>query len=126
MNANKHYNEAKELCEALWPKTMFTPLVMFKWILNHCGRTIQDFIENPSFEDEHDKLIKAIEIAGEEELQPLWAGRTGVCTSWALLITTSLNGEYIYGAKDNHRAAWMANGVVVDSSARNALLLKEN
>jgi hypothetical protein len=42
---------------------------MFEWLLNHCGRTIQEFIENPSFEDERNELIKAIEIADEEELR---------------------------------------------------------
>jgi hypothetical protein len=34
--------------------------------------------------------------------------------------------QYRFGNKDGHRAAWHANGVAIDSSAREALWLKEN
>lgn len=129
MDVHGRYSEAETLCTALWPKTVFTPLVMLQWLLDHCGRSFTDFVKRPNFFEERRELMNIIESAGEEELRPLWENYTGLCTSWAVLVTLSLQNhdslEYIYGEKHGHRAAWASDGIAIDSSARRALLLSE-
>lgn len=67
---------ARELNKLLWPKTMFTPLVMLEWLLGRCGGIIQEFNENPSFVDERDEL--KIIASAEDEIRLLWAGGNSV------------------------------------------------
>lgn len=133
MDIHAHYADAEALCTALCPKAMFTPLVMLEWLLNHCGRSLTDFVKRPNFYEEHQEVMGVIKSAKEEELRSLWESHTGVCTSWAVPVTLSLqkcgekrdHHEYIYGEKHGHRAVWASDGIEIDSSARNALLLSE-
>lgn len=122
MDIHTHYTDAEALCTALCPKTMFTPLVMLEWLLNHCGRSLTDFVKRPNFNEEHQEVMDVIKSAKEEELRPLWETHTGVCTSWVVLVTLSLQK---CGEKHGHRAIWASDGIAIDSSARNALLLSE-
>lgn len=47
----------------------------------------------------------------------------GVCTSWTIHIASTPGGEFWYGDKSKHRAAWSKNGIAIDSSARMPLKL---
>jgi hypothetical protein len=67
---------ARGLYKLLWPKTMFTPLVMLEWLLDRCRGIIQEFIENPSFVDERDEL--KIIASAEDEIRLLWASGNSV------------------------------------------------
>jgi hypothetical protein len=103
--------------------------VMVQWLLEKSQRTWEDFIKAPGFKGDYEILKKAIQDADEEELRPLWVNFTGVCTSWAVHIIMALSVgnqmPYAFGDKQNHRAAWSQDGIVTDSSARNALQLCE-
>jgi hypothetical protein len=129
MKPEEHFSKAAEICQATWPNSFFTPLIMLQWLLNKCQRTFEDFVKTPNFDAERELLKNAIQDANEEELRPLWANGTGVCTSWAVYIASALGEEngtvYSFGDKWNHRAAWSQDGVAIDSSARNALQLTD-
>ncbi|KAN0067199.1 hypothetical protein V8E54_014654 [Elaphomyces granulatus] len=105
--------------------TFFTPLVMVQWLLplDKSQRTWEGFIKASGFKKDREILKKAIQDADEEELRPLWANFTGVCTSWALSMGNEI--AYTFGDKQNHRAAWHQDGIVIDSSTRNALQVSE-
>ena len=126
--------EAKDLfprvearCQELWPGFFFTPLIMVDWLRQKSQRSWENFVKAPSFKKDSTKIKLAINEADEDELRPLWAAHTGVCTSWAVAVAKTFAGdvEFKYGENRSHRAAWVSNGVVVDSSARNALRLEE-
>ena len=100
-------------------------------MLNKCQRTFEVFVEMPNFDGpgERELLKNVIQAADEEELRPLWANGTGVCTSWAVYNAFVLEEEsgtvYSFGDMRNHRAAWSQDGIAIDSSARNTLRLTD-
>lgn len=125
MDPRARYEKAAKECKNTWDKCFLTPIIMMEWLVRSSNRTWEDFLRRPDFKKERDMLKKIISDAEELDLRPLWANNTGVCTSWAVLITSMLEGEYNFGDKNRHRAAWHQDGLVIDSSAREALQLVE-
>jgi hypothetical protein len=60
----------------------------------------------------------------EEELEYLWKGGHGLCTSWCIYTSELLEEIGNFGDQGHHRAAFYNDGVVIDSSARDALLCR--
>ncbi|KAF7170045.1 hypothetical protein CNMCM6106_004890 [Aspergillus hiratsukae] len=48
------------------------------------GQSWEEFIASPGWTSRRKALKEAIEKATDEDMRPLWAGHTGVCTSWAI------------------------------------------
>ena len=125
MDPKARYEKAAKECKNTWDKCFLTPIIMMEWLVRSSNRTWEDFLRRPDFKKERDMLKKIISDAEELDLRPLGANNTGACTSWAVLITSMLEGEYNFGDKNRHRAAWHQDGLVIDSSAREALQLVE-
>jgi len=71
---------------------------------------------------------KIMATTDHEELKTLWERGAGLCTSWCILISS-----FIYPALDNYfgqqgryRAAFSRNGIIIDSSAYEALWAKSD
>jgi hypothetical protein len=75
------------------------------------------------------RILRKIENASEEELQILWANHHGVCTSWAVLLASKIAedpNDLSFADSGNHRLAFIRCGILIDSSARDALQLSED
>jgi len=75
------------------------------------------------------KVSDRITNASDEELRPLWVKNHGVCTSWVVLVaskvTTDLN-KISFADTGHHRLAFTYCSILIDSSAREALQLKDD
>ncbi|PYH93537.1 hypothetical protein BO71DRAFT_430861 [Aspergillus ellipticus CBS 707.79] len=92
---------------------------MLNWALKKASITWEDFIREPGFGPKKDIIKKAIDEAKEDDLKELWDSNTGENMGQG-------NGlPFIFGENGGHRAAWREDGLVIDSSARKPLLLKE-
>jgi len=74
-----------------------------------------------------EKISDRVEYASDEEIRPLWDERHGVCTSWAILVASKIKADpdkLSFVDAGHHRLAFTNCGIVIDSSARVALQLK--
>jgi hypothetical protein len=113
--ANEHYHQQ-------WPVTCYTSLRMFDFLLTLSGKSWKIFLSNPSFDK--DEMLSKINTLTPDQLEPSWNSGNGLCTSFAIFIATKTDGHFVYGDQGNHRAAFNKEGIIIDSSARKALLVK--
>jgi hypothetical protein len=114
-------------CKEEWPKTCFTNIPMLDFLIRLNGQTWDDFLKDPTFKDKKG-LEEKILISSEDDLKPLWQEGHGLCTSWCIYISDKVFGPHTienFGDQGRHRAAFGNDGVLIDSSARDALLCRE-
>lgn len=70
--------------------------------------------------------MKLFDEADDETMKELISGGIGTCTSFAISVAQGSLHQYTIGDTGNHRVAWTEDGIVVDSSARGIIQLKEN
>jgi hypothetical protein len=123
----------------LWVHTVFTSLGYFFQILSYSDQKAENFVGysggNGLPYDIRDKIMERIQEASDCELSPLFKNRHGLCTAWAVLIVhetgeeaeAETEEEFKYFDSDKHRLALgHTSGVLIDSSAREVIQLKEN
>ena len=75
------------------------------------------------------RVLRRINDANDEELRPLWKNHHGVCTSWAVLLASKIADDpnnLCFADDGHHRVAFTRCGILIDSSARVALQLKND
>ncbi|KAN0076164.1 hypothetical protein V8E54_006306 [Elaphomyces granulatus] len=77
---------------------------MYQYLVKLSGRAIKDHVEDPSFNREG--MVAAIEAAPRQELEELWRGGVGMCTSWCIAVSHEDGRGYIYGDTGMHRACF--------------------
>jgi hypothetical protein len=75
------------------------------------------------------RIIQRIQNANENELRSLWADNHGTCSSWAVLLASKIakdpNDLYFVDV-GHHKLAFTKSGILIDSSAREAIQLKDD
>ena len=120
------YLKYDKSCSELWGKTCFTNFQMLDFLRDLSKRTWKSLIVNPSFAKGLIEKIREMPDR-EERLRHLWEEDMGLCTSWCIAVVQKMNDSKMnYGDQGNHRAAYRDDGIVIDSSARNALLIPKD
>jgi hypothetical protein len=89
-------------------------------------RKWKGLIDNPSFKQDKMDLRAKIQKIPEEHRRCLWEDDMGLCTSWCIAVAQKINNDNMnYGDQGNHRAAYTNDGIIIHSSARQALLIKD-
>ena len=123
MDTQTRFEMASKAYKEWWPKTCYTNILMLDLLVKLSGQSWGDFIKNPAFDDK-EGLQQKILMLEEEELKHLWKEGHGLCTSWCIYIAELLEEIENFGDQGHHRAAFYNDGVVIDSSARDALLCR--
>src|SRR5271156_1452478 len=134
MDSGSLFPLASTLCTDTWPKTIFSSFHLFETAVLFAGGDWTRMVAMSAEQIQNDaalmdKISGRITNASDEELRPLWAKNHGTCTSWAVLmaskIATDLN-EISFADSGHHRLAFTNCGILVDSSAREALQLEDD
>lgn len=126
MNANEHFEKACSASSRQWAKTCYTPLLMLDFLLKLGHFMWPEYVHNLNLKPQKKEIVKGILEAADDSLIKLWKDGAGLCTSWAILISNDVHGcpdVDCFGDQGHHRAGYAENGVVIDSTARNPLLL---
>jgi hypothetical protein len=110
-----------EACKAQWTQTCYTSFVILEFLLQVAGVDLREFVASPKLPK--DKLEKLIMAATDDQLKPLWNNGTGLCTSWCVLISSKVYPDFNnnLGDQGKHRAAFSAQGIIIESSAYDAM-----
>src|SRR5467141_1868683 len=100
----KSIKDMHQVCRFLWENSVYTGFIMYQYLVKLSGRTIEDHVEDPSFNREG--MVAAIEAAPRQELEELWRGGIGMCTSWCIAVSHEDGRDYIYGDTGMHRACF--------------------
>src|SRR5271156_949546 len=132
MDSRALFPLASTICTDIWPQTISSFHLYETFVLFAGGDWTRmvamsvALIQNDATLME--KVSGRIINASDEELRRLWAKNHGVCTSWAVLvaskIATDLN-EITFADTGHHRLAFTNCGILIDSSAREALQLED-
>jgi hypothetical protein len=133
MDADSLFTRASDLCRETWPKTLFSSFHFFERILLYAEKDWAQMvaISAPQLETDSEmkeKILQRIRNASEEELRSLWINRYGTCASWAVLLASKIAedpNDLYFGDDGHHRVAFTRSGILIDSSAREALQLKD-
>lgn len=107
----------RKICRDLWGSSTYTGFAIYRYLLVLGGQTIDENIENPTFDK--GAMVEAINRAPRDDLEKLWTGGDGLCTSWCIAVAhKDPHRQYVYGDTGNHRACYARDGMVIDSSAR--------
>lgn len=90
------------------------------------GKSWEDFIENPTFDDKEALKGKTLKL-NEGDLEHLWKGGHGLCTSFCVYVSAkgfAPEEIFNFGDQGHHRAAFSNDGIAIDSSARGAILCR--
>jgi hypothetical protein len=133
MDADTLFTRASDLCRETWPKTIFSSFHLFERTVLYAGKDWAQMVAMSVHQLETDsemkeRILQRIRNANEEELRSLWANYYGVCTSWAVLLASKIAedpNDLYFGDVGHHRMAFTRSGILIDSSAREALQLKD-
>jgi hypothetical protein len=119
-----------------WPKSVYTSLSYYTTLARFSSTSFEEFVKfgipknkkHPAMNpDVRAQITKAIKDMSAEELRLLY-NNTGLCTAWAVQIAkatemeTDVNFHFVDSGK--HRLAYEDNGVILDSSAKQVILLR--
>ncbi|KAN0069290.1 hypothetical protein V8E54_012305 [Elaphomyces granulatus] len=74
-------------------------------------------------------ITSSINGALGEELEELWQGGTGLCTSWCVAVANddNNNNQFVFADRGEHRCCSdPTNGIIIDSSARLPIAVEKN
>jgi hypothetical protein len=125
MDCQTRFNTISKTCKEQWPKTCYTNILMFAFLLQLAGQSWEEFLLNPTFKQMGEDLKQKILALEERDIISLWSEGHGLCTFWCIYIcdkSLRLNTAEDFGDQRSHYAAFGNDGVIIDSSARKALL----
>ncbi|EFR03741.1 hypothetical protein MGYG_06740 [Nannizzia gypsea CBS 118893] len=112
-----------------WNSSSYTSFLMLGSILRKLEISFEDFISGRSTISKT-SLREALCDVPCEELIPLWESGSGLCTSFSLCVAARIESQnypstFTVAELRGHRASFNQRGVVIDSSARQALTLQK-
>ena len=133
MDTDPPFTLASSSCREMWPKTIFSSFHSFEKIVLYAEKDWAQMVTISAHRLETDsetkeKILQRIRNADDEELRSLWINRYGTCASWAVLLASKIAGDpndLYFGDDGYHRVAFTRSGILIDSSAREALQLKD-
>lgn len=87
---------------------------MYEYLVALSGTTMRTQVQALMFDV--DQMTPVIDGAPDEELEALWRGGTGLCTSWTIAAAAAdgdINHQYIFGDRSDHRCCFDSeNGII--------------
>lgn len=117
---------AQQAYAKIWHTTPFTTIKMIEFSLKKTNLNIEDWVNGARIDVAI--LERQLATAREHELKPLWK-KGGTCASFAVGISSILGkngGSWSFGDTGFHKATYVADGIVIDSSTKTAFHLKDS
>lgn len=134
MDTESLFTRASKACQETWPNTVFSSFHLLERMVLYAEKSwLQMVSMSPRrLKDDSEmmnRVLRRINDANDEELRPLWKNHHGVCTSWAVLLASKIADDpnnLCFADDGHHRVAFTRCGILIDSSARVALQLKND
>jgi hypothetical protein len=133
MHQSSVFDSASQICRETWPKSIYSSFHFLELLVRISDQDWPEFVRNRRVSKSlHTTISHKIETKYDQELDLLWKNNHGMCTSWSILIGSKLENlgfqdfKFCLADSGRHRLGYTADGILIDSSVREALQLKDS